>query len=372
MKILIRDKDALSQVNYNKVESYLKGRGWSKKASIQSKANIWRLDKKEILVPILSSLEDYSARIYDLFETLSETENRSQLEIYNDILTAFTDVVRLRAEATDYEDGTIPVKKGISLIQGGERIFLCSAWSLEEERPYYVGKQPDKVSKFIEDLRMGQTEHGSYIATFHVPLRGIEQATILPVEQQDTPYGRKVCSRASEALSNLADAANEYRRRQNNHVFDEVISYGVNANLCESVLLLAEVCKFNDIKMDFTLSSEHKSETFNTRVVIPTTYASAIREASEYFKNKESDVDVYIEGDVIKLDKDNKFHAVVLTTSMGKPVRLHVDLTEAQHKLAIQSYEEEIAVKVSGKIKKRARFTHLEDIQLFDLIENQE
>ena len=85
--INLRDKYTFSSIATLDVAAYLRSRGWFEEKKWGKKASIWLhqdLDG-EILLPLSKELKDFHLRMGDIIYTLSRLENRSRLEILNDI-----------------------------------------------------------------------------------------------------------------------------------------------------------------------------------------------------------------------------------------------------------------------------------------------
>ena len=97
MKILIRDKNLLATLPAANVHKYLKSRGWQDNGH-WGKQKLAALYLKEvdghswdIIFPYTDTVPDYVARMFYAIETLGKAEERSELEVFYDILNAGPD-----------------------------------------------------------------------------------------------------------------------------------------------------------------------------------------------------------------------------------------------------------------------------------------
>jgi superfamily II RNA helicase len=72
------------------VEFYLRSAGWKKVAERPNHSSSWLYkdadgDEFEIALPLNDAFRDYAQRMSDLLQTLEAQEQRSQLEIFNDL-----------------------------------------------------------------------------------------------------------------------------------------------------------------------------------------------------------------------------------------------------------------------------------------------
>lgn len=94
MIITIRDPNILSNIEPAQVAKYLQRQGWQKISDDQV-VSIWNRfkdnqEKFEILLPLQPEISGFSLRIYELLQTLEIVEERSQLNIINDLVTKLT------------------------------------------------------------------------------------------------------------------------------------------------------------------------------------------------------------------------------------------------------------------------------------------
>ena len=97
MKILIRDKDLLATLPAANVHKYLKSRGWHDDGP-WGKKGLATLYLKEVdgytwdvIFPYEDTVDDYVSRMAYAIETLGKAEERSELEVFYDILNAGPD-----------------------------------------------------------------------------------------------------------------------------------------------------------------------------------------------------------------------------------------------------------------------------------------
>lgn len=83
IRVRITDDEVLQNVNRNNVIAHLKRTGWEHGATGQWSDWFYK-DDHEVQLPIQTVL-DYKYRIYELFQVLEEVEDRSQLDIWEDL-----------------------------------------------------------------------------------------------------------------------------------------------------------------------------------------------------------------------------------------------------------------------------------------------
>ena len=92
MDVQIRDAAALRQVSSANLKAYLESDAWVRGENWRGRLCVWAKEHKgqtwQILAPLREHADDYPLRIAEAVATLSAVEQRSQLEVYYDLLAA--------------------------------------------------------------------------------------------------------------------------------------------------------------------------------------------------------------------------------------------------------------------------------------------
>lgn len=96
MKATIQDPNILKNIDPQQVETYLRRNCWHQQQK-NNKASIWTKadsqgDGFEILLPLQPDIIDFSRRMGEVLETLAIAENRSQIEIFSDLITTASNI----------------------------------------------------------------------------------------------------------------------------------------------------------------------------------------------------------------------------------------------------------------------------------------
>ncbi|NES19174.1 MAG: hypothetical protein F6K41_09640 [Symploca sp. SIO3E6] len=97
MKAIVCDGEVLSHLHPSTVEAYLQATGWHELNRVPDKVSVWTQgtfpqDKLKIYVPVDQEFDDYPRRMYELMETLEKAEQRSQLDIISELITAVPNI----------------------------------------------------------------------------------------------------------------------------------------------------------------------------------------------------------------------------------------------------------------------------------------
>lgn len=111
----------------------------------------------------------------------------------------------MRSVAGPSSDGTIGVVDGLRLVDCLRRVALAAVCTAVEPRRAYHKRKFTEATRFVDRLRLGQTERGSFVLTV---LSSVTPAlTEDPSRQEPDPFERKVTRTLALALSGLEAAA---------------------------------------------------------------------------------------------------------------------------------------------------------------------
>jgi len=239
MKVEILDDKVFASLDTNIIERYLRTHGWTTKEVSAEGFSIWesKLKKKfaRVWLPIDKDFLDFNEGIGRLVKDVASFEDRSQLELFEDLNTvAVGDVVRLTTyDRRNRESTTIPISEGLTLVEKAKRMATAAALSTESRQAIFSPYRPTEVAEYLASVRLGQTEKGSYKIKIISPLP--IQAQLPHIE--DVPFERRVITTLMESLDALKTVSKDAQKkgRYQFEAFREIVSHGVSANLCEAL-----------------------------------------------------------------------------------------------------------------------------------------
>ncbi|NJO21569.1 MAG: hypothetical protein HC838_18095, partial [Spirulinaceae cyanobacterium RM2_2_10] len=167
---------------------------------------------------------------------------KSELQILDDLETAaIGDIIRVGTEdSLDANEHTIALPEGIRLLTKARQMALAGASSAVAQRPVHPRRPPSNATQFVRDLRLGQTERGSYLIKLIAPVSDDSSISFdKPIPfVQGTPFSRRAVLELMRGLDALKTATEE-NKRQGRFVFNSYVSAvpeGVSANLCEALI----------------------------------------------------------------------------------------------------------------------------------------
>jgi hypothetical protein len=237
----VSDREQLQSLDPVEIASYLQAKGWQRTDSGYELAACWSFETNagaslDVLVPTDATVGDFALRMSELLQALERVEQRSQMEILSDIQYARSDVVRLRRAEEGNAVGGIPLVDGEKFI--GEAVTLMTAAACAAIYPGRVmsAKQAAQASEYLQHVKMGQTERGSFVLTIVSRLVPLVTPGAYPLfDSVDEPFPRKVTKTLAEALDATRMAVSKVQSSGRVKIFEEAVGHGVSANLCEAI-----------------------------------------------------------------------------------------------------------------------------------------
>lgn len=363
MNVTIRDRTVYETLNPANVAAYLASAGWDLSKSRPGHSSLWHKtfegDTVELLLPLNPQFKDYVERMAETIPLIAAIEKRSQLEVLSDIQTANADVVRIRCQYASAHDGSIPLDRGEAIVEGTRELLMAGACAALSKRPYYASLKPQQARDYVQKLRLGQSERGSYVLTVLSPVPPElkpSKPTIPGLEEP--PYERLALTQLSKALSSLRDAADEAMTSLRMDAFDRAIQDGVSANLCSALVGIGGTAPQTGDKLSiaFTWARSRTADPNIAReIVFPGDRFTVISEAARLYKGIDVEEEIEIRGVIVALKTDQTqgppFGPVtvrdVLTTRHRK-VQIHLD--KRLHEMAIRAYKNRDEVSCRGVI----------------------
>ncbi len=380
MKVTIRDPKALQALDPENLVAYLRSRHWFLADEPDDKASIWVYEQAEqqeheLLLPLNPALLDYPIRVSEVLATLEQIEKRSQEEIYADITSANSDVIRVLGKHPRSEDGTIPLKGGAEFYRSVYEMLLSSASSAANPQAHFSGKRPKKARDYVESTaQLGQSEQGSYVIVVFSGLLDPESRT-LPLfenssDRQIVPFGRLTLEMLVRGLNTINQLANSLINHQGSFEIDaDIADSGVSANLCEAVVRTIKALQNSDLEIEFTWSAVHPiSENTPTKVQISVDLLEAIEQIAEQLKGSIVEREFGIIGAIVSLRGEVGEAGTVTIRPLEWDERqptLRIRLDAEDYALASQAHAERRLIRCRGDLIRRGRTVVMENVEHF-------
>ncbi len=352
------------------INDYLSGRKW-KIAKQKEEKIIWMFNddpSKNILLPLKRDYVDYVDRKIQFIEDLALIEKRPVIQIINDIAAINNDVIRIRLHGIDTVDGCIPLFQGAEMIEKSYEMILAAACASVKPMPIYQGQRYKQAMEYIKNVKLGQTEIGSYVITAHSPISRSAQMSL--DQNADESFERRVIRTFVNAVQSAKEATRQSLEAGNVNIFRQFVENGVSANLCEAIADIRSIDETADLSFDISWSPY-----FSTPKDLPTHFDFAaneipvLRDAAELFREKIPLTDFFLKGIIHKLERHQKDGPGIIVVASfsedyeGKMIR--VALSADDYNKAIKAHEEFAVMSCYGRLRKEGSFWYLDDYRDF-------
>ena len=370
MNASINDRNARLAVSPMALSAYARTSGWAKIDTYGDHSDVYAgPSRPEIIVPRTRQLGDYAAVVARLIGIFARVAEVSETTLYKDLVIADRDAVRARA-ADGAADGSVDIESGVKLVTGMRDIVLAMACSRNDPKPLYRPGVNREANDFLRRMRLGQTEHGSFVVTLLTPPipPPVQQPLFADLAADAAPLARRVTRRLEEALTATRRAV-EAATGDNANAFSEAAPSGVSANLCEALVDVIEPLGRLDISV--TWARTRPMPTARQTIRFTNDDVPILRAAAESFRSREPQLDAQLFGSVQVLwrGESDSDGMVTIRASVNGAVRsVRAVLTQSDYHRAIRAHEERAPVIVAGDLERIGRRWHLHRPRIVEII----
>lgn len=366
MKANILDPLALVAISPAALRGYASFEGWQRTEAYGQYSEVYVRQSEgqsaEVILPVTNQIGDYASIVAQLIKVFAKEGNTDELAIYRDLTHADKDVVRITSSDAD-EDGSIPIESGVDLVTEARNALASAACSAREpQQLYHIGKI-QQVQDYMQRVRLGQTEIGSFVVTLLAPvppLLSVESQQAFWPEFNLEPYDRQVTRVLANGLSATANALAGLNRGMDIRAFEDAVKDGVSANLCEAVAAIAE--RNNGADLSVTWARTRPAPIPRSRVLFSRADAEPLREVARQFRLREPRNDVTLLGSTTKLQRSGKqvWGRVTFATFIDeKPRSVTVELPREDYERAVEAHKKRHPIVIVGDLVREGQRWHL-------------
>jgi hypothetical protein len=305
---------------------------------------------------------------------LSLAEQRSEQEILADLTTTGADVLRLRLQPPGSKDGTLLLEDAAKATNHLRDLLLAASCAEILRRPWFHTRKPLRAEEFVRQLRLGQTERGSFVLSVQSrvapALTEPEPGKLLEIEE---PFERRAMTRLALALHAVQEASEEAASTGKLGVFRQAVSAGVSANLCSALAGLSpNEPGRSPLSFEFTWSrTRPQLGTIPAKVAILADALPIIDEAGRLLRETSVWEDIEVRGVVIRLDRpENSSVGTVMLFGVieDKDRKVQIQLQGSDYDHAIQAHKDGSQVVCKGNLRKEGRSFVLQQPHEFEVI----
>ena len=175
MDVQIRDSEALSRISPPLLRRYLENHRWKWEENWRGRITVWSTTRDErrfqVLAPLMELSDTYAVRISEAVSTLAAVEDRSQLDVYYELMAAGADVIRLRT-LNGRGSGRRSLSESVDLLRNAREMVRAAAHAAERPgQPVYRGRASGAVTEYVNGVQPqpGYESGGDLILHSKVP-----------------------------------------------------------------------------------------------------------------------------------------------------------------------------------------------------------
>ena len=376
MRAHIEDSVTLSEVSPLDVLAYLRSHGWAQTEEWPNGTGWTNGSDALILIPNDRGARDWARRLSEAVQSLSEAEQRSELQVFNDIAEASADILRITIGDPDATAGQLALPRAAGIVDAARDLLVAAACSVIDPRPAYGTHKPHRATNYVNDrVRLGQTERGSFVFTVLsrvTPLLSPGEAGDFFPESLEEPFERRVTLTLSDGIAAVKASNLEAMRSGKTSGFIESVSKGVSANLCDALATIGygpEASSFQ-MQMSWSLVRPYQRSSWRT-LRFEREEADVMREAARVLRESAPREGFELEGIVVRLQRKGGSGPgeVTITGWVDGAIRpVSVVLNAEMYQRAIQAHRDYVLVHLIGTLAREGRGFTLREPSSFDLV----
>jgi hypothetical protein len=348
------------------IETYLLARGWEVRRQTPM-FSTWdpprgTSARTQLFLPLSPKPRDFESRLRDLVWRLAEIEGEDRDVLVTNLRYASADLVRVRLVSPRVGSGELPIGDGAHLFEGAKDLMLAAACAAINVRPNFGPRVPRRASDYLDGVRLGQTERGSYVVTVISDVAAPAQRAILPDDAAylEIPFERQVTTRLVTALGAARNAAHSVLHESGNYgVFDDAVEEGVSANLCDAIATMGTENAGANVQVSVEWASSRPSTVeVPPKIAFDPAALPVVREAVAHLRQLGPFDNELVEGFVSRLTRGNEDEIgtiVIEGETRDEKRNVHVELPDDQYDLAVEAHRTRHPVRIRGTLYKRGR-----------------
>ena len=344
---------------------------WEKANDLNEYYNVWHspiIDGKqeELVVPITRDVFRLERDLDTIIKTLMSFYDKKEYQILDDFENSVKDQVKFRVKSEMTEDGYIPLVEGVQLLENTKEMLIASFLSVNNKKKNYIGSHPETVDEAIKNIKMGQTEEGSFIINIYLPNDYYENGQPSLLEEESDSFTRKALTIMEQASTELITKAETFEERNNDlSIFDDSYLLGVSSNFCSAISEISSNGQ-NDVEIEIVLNNKINDKEDIRRIEIKKEIIPIIDTIKEYYKKDLTTENCVLIGYVTKLHQevDESKGDITLTCLIEEKVKkVKIELNETFYTIAQEAHRNKSYLRCVGTLKIDGRVTSLTNVE---------
>lgn len=361
----------MAVITLAQLRDFLPSQGWQIISTPDEFIEVWRaenIDGSELLLPTERAADKEFATLAALSK-LADLNQVSAQEIAKLIREYIDNTISIRVTHADVSDGSIPLEDGISLNSNARELLTAAANATLERRALYQGRLPAPVSSLIQNARLGQTTHGSYV--IHVFCKDSMQ------DDEPVGFARAATEMLHTSLSSLRDAVEAYEANGDPLAFEVALRQGASANLCDAIAKFSGKNRCRTVEISVRpRSAERLIPSPRTVIKFLPSHQPSIRAAADYFRQTYTLNNETVMGVIERLDRGARQEdgavRIAATLSNGAQRSVGVQLSSEDYQSAIHADQNKRLVRVTGQVVVTPRTANIIEPRNFAILGNLE
>ena len=323
--------------------------------------------EQNVIIPNVRDIKDFDQRLLDAFDALSRQLKTTVSELVREVVNSGYQIVRIKANEGD-QSSTLGYDAAIDLLRGGFALIDSSAVVATADYSVSIvrGRRPDAVRRYLDAIRVGQTEVGSFVLTLLMPI-GIEAGTMDLPGTVSEGFGSKVSERLVGALqaAELAVRKGELRTKR------AMVERGLTSNFSAGIARMIEAV--GDVTISLAPATDARRLPQFTASKFLASDLLAFREIERRLTPAEERKPFSLAGTITEFrePRGKTSGTIVLTSEIygeARPVRLRFGRSERLTIIEALERKAELLLSVEGDLIARGGHFSLEEPRDFRLV----
>ena len=370
--------DLVGRIRPRHAREYAKATNWTRKPQDFGGLAVFDYGERELtqlLIPIDGDAKDYPVRMLDVVQRIAEIEERPILEVSNDLLNPDSYIVRYRI-ADPSVSSDLGLLKGIEILEGAKRSLLSAAHSILAPVKYHPRLSKREPKEFLDQCRLKQTEHGSFVVAIACPLDAVDTEGLL--EGVDS-FTRETTKTLMASLRRIEDGI-EADQEATLVADDAGNGVPITANLCDALARMEPPSARGLLEISTSWASTCPNEDANERASVrfADDYFDVIRDVGTQLRpTHQAEVSVFagfVETLNGNMNNDGRRHGEVILDLLEENdvVRTRVTLDADQYAEADQAHMSGKPVIVKAELHRGRRVHRLSNVTIFRAVTENE
>jgi hypothetical protein len=374
MSLLMIDSAALSAVAPGNLTAYLRSRRWAPARDVRGDLAMFSIEvdgeTAELDVPLRQTFRDYALRIREVLDNLAAIENRSQQEIYQDLIRTNQDVIRIAVDVP--ESGRLRLDEAGALISAAQDLLLAAACAAHSQRVYFPRRKPQRAVDYLRTVNLAAPEAGSFVVVLESPLPTAFAAQPAFALTDDEPFERTALITLVKAASRVQTAIETANVQGTLDRFSDEVQAGVNANYCDALASMLEDVPSRGLNVALSWAPARPVvQALPSRFTFSKLDGPVLRAAAKFLKERAPVSDFELVGQVVRLEAPDPTQggSIRVAGMVDDAIRqVQLMLGPDDYQRAIEAHQHQRVVTVEGELVKDGRSFRLHHPRLFAIL----